>query len=161
MGNKKVINATPTEYNGIQFKSLIEVMVYKTLLQQGLNPVYEPTTYTIWTGFKPTVPYYTRSVKTKQQKLNLRKLEDTTYTPDFYLEYKGIKVIIEVKGYSNDVWPYKFKMFRRLLEDLPDKDNYLLFEIFTKRQLLEAIDIIKSYDSTREHTKTISIPAEG
>lgn len=152
--NKKVINATPTEYNGIKFKSLIEVMVYKTLLQYGFEPQYEPITYIIWSGFRPTIPFYTRNNKTKQQILNLRKLVDVTYTPDFYIEYEGLKIIIEAKGFENDIWPYKFKMFRHLLEQQPDKDKYLIFEIFTKKQLLEAIEIIKSYGASRENKKT-------
>lgn len=159
--NKKVINATPTEYNGIKFKSLIEVMVYKTLLQYGFEPQYEPITYIIWSGFRPTIPFYTRNDKTKQQILNLRKLVDVTYTPDFYIEYEGLKIIIEAKGFENDVWPYKFKMFRHLLEQQPDKDKYLIFEIFTKKQLLEAIEIIKSYGASRENKKPDQVPTKG
>ena len=38
MENKKVKNATETEYNGIKFKSLTEVTIYKTLLQEGFEP---------------------------------------------------------------------------------------------------------------------------
>lgn len=159
--NKKVKNATPTEYNGIKFKSLIEVMVYKTLLQYGFEPQYEPITYIIWSGFRPTIPFYTRNDKTKQQILNLRKLVDVTYTPDFYIEYEGLKIIIEAKGFENDVWPYKFKMFRHLLEQQPDKDKYLIFEIFTKKQLLEAIEIIKSYGASRENKKPNQVPTKG
>lgn len=154
--NKKVINATPSEYNGIKFKSLIEVMVYKTLLQNGFEPQYEPNTYIIWGGFKPTIPFYTRTEKTKKQILNLRKLVDITYTPDFYIEFQGLKIIIEAKGFENDVWPYKFKMFRHFLEQQPDKDKYLIFEIFTKKQLLEAITIIKSYGTNTENEKSSS-----
>ena len=142
MVNKKVINAIPSEYNGIKFKSLIEVMVYKTLLQHGFEPEYETHTYTIWEGFRPTVPFYTRN-KAKDTILNLKKLINITYTPDFYMEYQGLKIIIEVKGQVNDVFPYKFKMFRKHIEDLPDRENYLIFEVFTKKQLLEFIQIIK------------------
>lgn len=159
--NKKVINATPTEYNGIKFKSLIEAMVYKTLLQYGFEPQYEPITYIIWSGFRPTIPFYTRNDKTKQQILNLRKLVDVTYTPDFYIEYEGLKIIIEAKGFENDIWPYKFKMFRHLLEQQPDKDKYLIFEIFTKKQLLEAIEIIKSYGASRENKIPNQVPTKG
>ena len=158
--NRRIRNATPTEYNGIKFKSLIEVMVYKTLLQQGFEPQYEPITYVIWSGFRPTIPFYTRNEKTKQQILNLRKLVDVTYTPDFYIEYKGLKIIIEAKGFENDVWPYKFKMFRHLLEQQPDKDKYLIFEIFTKKQLFEAIEIIKGYGTSGENKKINSVPAK-
>lgn len=153
MMNKKVINATPEEYSNIRFKSKIEVMVYKTLLQHGFKPEYETHTYTIWEGFKPTVPFYTRN-KAKATVLSLKKLINITYTPDFYIEYEGLKIIIEVKGSTNDVFPYKFKMFRWHIENMPDKDNYLIFEIFTKRQLLESIEIIKSYATSRKDKET-------
>lgn len=160
MENKKVINATPTVSNGIEFKSKIEVMVYNTLVQHGFEPQYEPITYVIWSGFRPTIPFYTRNEKTKQQILNLRKLVDVTYTPDFYIEYKGLKIIIEAKGFENDVWPYKFKMFRHLLEQQPDKDKYLIFEIFTKKQLLEAIEIIKGYGTSSENDELNQVPTK-
>lgn len=153
MVNKKVVNATPEEYSNIRFKSKIEVMVYKTLLQHGFKPEYETHTYTIWEGFKPTVPFYTRN-KAKATILNLKKLINITYTPDFYIEYEGLKIIIEVKGSTNDVFPYKFKMFRWHIENMPDKDDYLIFEIFTKRQLLESIEIIKSYATSRKDKET-------
>ena len=156
--NKKIKNATPEEYEGINFKSKLEVMVYKTLLQAGFNPKYEPYTYTIWEGFKPTVPFYTK-IKCFN-KLNLTKLRDITYTPDIYLEYEGIKVIIEVKGAYNDVFPYKFKMFRKYIESLEDSKDYLIFEIFTKRQLLGAIEIIKQYAVDRKNEKSCNFSSD-
>lgn len=142
MENKKVKNATPTVSNGIVFKSKLEAMAYKTLLQHGFEPEYETHTYTIWEGFRPTVPFYTRN-KNRENILNLKKLINITYTPDFYMEYEGLKIIIEVKGMQNDVFPYKFKMFRKYIENLPDKEHYLIFEVFTRKQLLEFIQIIK------------------
>lgn len=158
--NRRIKNATPEEYGDIKFKSKIEAMVYKTLLQYGLEPEYETHTYTIWEGFRPTVPFYTRN-KAKATILNLKKLINITYTPDFYMEYQGLKIIIEVKGQVNDVFPYKFKLFRWHIENLPDKDKYLIFEIFTKKQLLEAIEIIKSYGTSRENKKPDQVPTKG
>lgn len=152
--NKKIINATPTVFNDIQFKSIIEVMVYKTLLQHGFNPQYELYRFTIWEGFRPTVPFYTRDKK-KNNILNLKKLINITYSPDFYIEYEGLKIIIEAKGATNDVFPYKFKLFRQYIENLEDKDDYLIFEIFTKKQLLECVEIIKQYASNRQNEKSV------
>lgn len=150
--NKKIKNATPEVCLDIRFKSQLEVMIYKTLLQAGFKPEYETHTYVIWEGFKPTVPFYTRD-KQKSTLLNLKKTINITYTPDFYMEYEGLKIVIEVKGHVNDVFPYKFKMFRKCIEELPDKDDYLIFEIFTKKQLLECIEIIKAYAASRKNEK--------
>lgn len=152
MVNKKVRNATPVKYASIDFKSKIEAMVYKTLVDNGLEPQYESCKYILWSGGKPTVPFFTKSKK-ELLKLDLTKLRDITYTPDFYLEYNGMKIIIEAKGQTNDVFPVKFKMFRQLIESFPDHDKYLIFEIFNKRQLLEAIKVIKSYGCNRENEK--------
>lgn len=152
MANRRIKNATPTQYAGIEFKSKIETMVYRTLVENGLEPQYEAHKYALWSGRKPTVPFYTKTKK-ELLKLDMAKLRDATYTPDFYLEYAGMKIIIEAKGQTNDVFPLKFKMFRQLVESFPDHDKYLLFEIFSKRQLLEAIKVIKSYESNRENEK--------
>lgn len=154
MENKRIKGATPLVVNNIKFKSKIEASVYNHLLQSGFNPVYEGMKFTLWEGFKPTVPFYTK--KGKNNILNNKKTIDITYTPDFTFIYKNILVIIEVKGLQNDVFPYKFKMFRKILEEKPYKNNTLLFEIFSIKQLKECIDIIKSYDPNRENEEASS-----
>lgn len=154
MENKRIKGATPLVVNNIKFKSKIEASVYKHLLQSGFNPVYEGMKFILWEGFKPTVPFYTK--KGKDNILNNKKTIDITYTPDFTFMYKNILVIIEVKGLQNDVFPYKFKMFRKVLEEKPYKNNTLLFEIFSIKQLKECIDIIKSYDPNRENEEASS-----
>lgn len=154
MENKRIKGATPLVVNDIKFKSKIEASVYNHLLQSGFNPVYEGMKFTLWEGFKPTVPFYTK--KGKDNVLNNTKTIDITYTPDFTFIYNGILVIIEVKGLQNDVFPYKFKMFRKILEEKPYKNNTLLFEIFSIKQLKECIDIIKSYDPNRENEEASS-----
>lgn len=154
MENKRIKGATPLVVNDIKFKSKIEASVYNHLLQSGFNPVYEGMKFTLWEGFKPTVPFYTK--KGKDNVLNNKKTIDITYTPDFTFIYNGILVIIEVKGLQNDVFPYKFKMFRKILEEEPYKNNTLLFEIFSIKQLKECIDIIKSYDPNRENEEASS-----
>lgn len=158
MENKKIKGATQEVCDNIKFKSKIEASVYKHLLQAGFNPVYEGMTFTLWEGFKPTVPYYTMSGK--HNKLNNTKLRDITYTPDFTFMYENKLIIIEVKGFTNDVFPYKFKMFRKILEEKPYANNTLVFEIFSIKQLKECIKIIKEYDPDRKNTESDFIPSE-
>lgn len=145
--NRKIKNATPTEYNGIQFKSKTEVMVYKTLLQYGFKPYYEPTKYGVWRGFKPTVPTY-KPDKTGQLKLEDKKIIDITYTPDFIFMAPDNKtvIIMEAKGgFLNDTYPIKEKLFRGYLEDLLKKSNQptMFFQVRSKSQVIQAINIIK------------------
>lgn len=145
--NKKIRNATPLEYDSITFKSKLEVMAYKALKEYGFLPQYEPITYTLIDGFKPTVPFYERSKKTKALELNDKKIISIKYTPDFIVIYKNICAFIELKGMENDVYYIKKKLFRKYLEDNKDinpSNKYLYFEIHTKKELLKAIEIIKN-----------------
>lgn len=154
MVNKKVKNATIVEYNGIYFKSKLELAVYKELVQAGFEPKYEQRTFILWRGFRPTIPFYTRKEKKAKSEviLNMSKLRDMTYTPDFTFNYNGRLIIIEVKGKENDTYPIKRKLFRQALEDFP-YEHPLFFEVFSKDQLLKAIKIIKSYETiNREDT---------
>lgn len=145
MINKKIKNATSTEFNGIKFKSKSEVMVYKILLQEGFKPNYEPTKYIIWEGFKPSVLTY-KPDKSGELVIQNKKLIDITYTPDFLFVAPDNKtlVILEVKGFCNDLYPVKEKMFRKFLEELSENYNQpvVFFQIKTKKQLLQAIKII-------------------
>lgn len=158
--NMKIKNATPMEYDGINFKSKLEVMTYKTLVENGFTPKYEAVTYVIWDGFIPTIPFLTKD-KFKRKNHNIvsvgtwtvndkRGQKSITYTPDFTFSYNGKNIIIEAKGMENDVFGYKFKIFRKYLEELPDKDTYEVWEVFSKRQLLECIEHLKN-EGTEGH----------
>ena len=137
--NKKIKNATPLKYNGIKFKSKLEVLCYKTLMDNGLYPLYEKKTFVLWKGYKPTIRFYNRRRGVfKEDNLKLR---DITYTPDFTLEYNNYLVVIEVKGFENAIFPLKKRMFRKHLELYEKKSIY--FEVRSKTEMLMAIDIIK------------------
>lgn len=150
--NKKIINASTQEFGDIQFKSKLEIMIYKTLVEYGFTPKYEEVKFLLWEGFKPSVPFYNKDKKSKDLKLDNKKLIDITYTPDFTFEYNDTLIIIEAKGFENDVFPVKKKLFRGLLERLSKAGkNIIYFEIFTKKQLIQAINIIKNVtESNRE-----------
>lgn len=156
MENKKIKNATPLEFDGIKFKSKLEVMAYKTL-KEDFEVHYEPTTYKVWEGFKPTIPFYDKDKDTKALKLNDKKIIDIKYTPDFLVYHKNILAFVELKGIQNDTYYLKKKLFRGYLESIAEdmlKEHglYLMyFEVYTKKQLLQAIEIIKNYDSSREN----------
>ena len=142
--NKKIKNASPLEYDGISFKSKLEKMAYQTLKENNLPVEYEPQKFIIWEGFKPTVPFYNKDTKTRMLKLENKKIINISYTPDFIIHYNNHLVIMELKGLENDLFPMKKKMFRKWLEENEPKSIY--FEIYTKKQLLQAIDIIKNLE---------------
>lgn len=139
--NKKIKNATPLSYKGLNFKSKLEVMCYKTLLEQGFSPLYEEKVFVLWQGFKPTVPFYNRKKSTKTLEPDTGKLRDITYCPDFTFQANDKLIIIECKGFEDHVFPIKKKLFRGFLEAHP---NAIYFEIRTKKELLKAINIINN-----------------
>lgn len=139
--NKKIKNAHPLEYEGILFKSQLEKMTFITLKEAGFPVQYEPQKIVIFKGFKPTTPFYDKNKATRMLKLQMNKLIDITYTPDFMFEYNGHLIIIEAKGFTNDTFPIKKKLFRAWLEKHPE---CIYFEVYSKKQVLQAIEIIKS-----------------
>lgn len=163
MANKKIRNATQSSSKGITFKSQLEKSIYNTLLQQGFEPQYEPTTFTLWEGFEPITPYYDKEtdkqkikrlsdgIDTRISKILIQKtgkIVGIRYTPDFYFKYKDLNVYIEAKGIENDVFYIKKKMFIKYLDNLciEKGERSIYFEVYTKKQLLQAVEIIKSYE---------------
>lgn len=155
--NAKIRNATVCKVKGITFKSSLEKMVYNTLLQHGIEPQYEPTTFTLWEKFRPITPFYDQETPKQRDKrdplsskmliLKTSPIEGIKYTPDFYFKYGDLHVYIEAKGIENDVFYIKKKMFRYYLDQqlLKDGQKSIYFEIYTKKQLLQALKIIEDY----------------
>jgi hypothetical protein len=114
--NTKVKNATPTTYDGIDFRSKLEVYCYKKLKQNNIKAGYESHTFTILEAFK----YLDESI---------RKM---TYTPDFV----GENFIIECKGNMNESFPLRWKIFKYFLFK-----NKLTYKLYLPRNQKE-VDIV-------------------
>lgn len=158
--NMKIRNATVCKNRGITFKSVLEKSIYNTLLQQGFVPEYEPVTFTLWEGFSPVTPYYDKE-SDRQREKRLEEGKETCpskmlvrktgkiigirYTPDFHFKYNNLDVWIEAKGIENDVFYIKKKMFLKYLDDrfYRTGERAMYFEVYTKRQLLQALQIIR------------------
>ena len=133
------MNAAEASIYGIEFKSKLEATIYKALLDNGITPEYENRVFEFVPRLRPTVPFFNRIQKVF--KLEMKPLQPITYTPDFVFEYNGILVIIEAKGFENDVFYLKKNLFRRYLESLSQYSMY--FEVRTQKELREVIKIIK------------------
>lgn len=141
--NKKIKGARKVEFNGIEFRSMLEMRVYKYLLSIGITPQYECLSVKIWDREHFSVPYYDRYGK-KFMRIT-RKPTSVRYTPDFVFDYGDYKVILEVKGFKNDVAPYKIRMFRDWLEGTQClcKSKYCYAVVYTIKDvktLLEDLD---------------------
>ena len=151
MENKKVRGTKEVIVDGIKFKSTIEGRVYEWLLEEGIQPKYEAKTYELSTSIRPTIPFFNRIGKLFG--IDMRPVQSITYTPDFTFEFNGIFIIIEVKGKENDVFPYKRNLFRKYLEDI--ETPVMFFEIRTKKELKEALRIIRAEDTQVQQVRRL------
>ena len=158
--NAKVINATPCSYNGIDFKSKLEMNIYRAIESEGYTPLYEPITFTIWNGFKPRIPFYKKNKSSRKMALENNKIRDITYTPDIIF-YAGTRMIlVEVKpDYENDVFPYKKKLFRKFLETqfegISKEHMPIYVQVGTIKHLKDFIKILKEEYNNEESERNI------
>lgn len=111
------------------------------MIKEGLNPIYEGSKIRIVQGFKPTFSFY-KPKGSMHIQVDKGKVRDITYTPDFTIELPEYRIYIEAKGYTNDIYPYKEKLFRKWLEETPQDKTPIFFRLHTVTQLKEAINII-------------------
>lgn len=118
----KVKNATPNIYDGIKFRSKIETFTYKKLKAAGIEAEYEQHTFQLLPAF------VSKSGK---------KYRAMTYKPDFV----GKDFIIECKGYPNDAWPLRMKLFEYVLssQNLP----YDFYVVHTQKEVESLIAKLK------------------
>ena len=75
--------------------------------------------------------------------LNNYKIIGVKYTPDFTFNIGDRLIVIEIKGFSNDRYPYQKKLFFKWLED--NTPNSAFFEIHNMKQLKQALEILKEW----------------
>ena len=136
-GRSKVKNARKSTYDGKEFKSNLELYCYKQLEQSEILVEYEENTFTIF----PAMVYPLACYEGTQKKLYNKgsKIRPITYTPDF-VDPNG-KFIIETKGYANESFPLRWKLFKKHLKD--NNHHYVLFMPRNKKQVDETIELIK------------------
>jgi hypothetical protein len=111
--------------------------MYKALDDEGIEVEYEKHTFTI---FEPLVYPLTCYEGTSKKLYNKgSKVRAITYTPDF-VDPHG-KWIIETKGYANESFPLRWKLFKRHLKD--EGHQYVLFMPRNKAQVLEVLELVK------------------
>jgi len=137
--NKKVRNATILSYYGITFKSKLELYCYKKLKELKINFTYEEITFELVPSFQFKNDSYELYKKKGARYFGPQRehIRSINYTPDFV----GDTWIIETKGNPNDVFPIKWKLFKKYL-----MDNNIRVDLYMPRnqkQIDEIIEIIK------------------
>ena len=125
--NKKILNATPNEKDGIKFRSILETYTYEQLKAHNLNAEYEPIKFILIPSFE----------------FCNKKIRALTYTPDFV----GKDFIIEVKGHPNDAFPNKWKLFMWTLLNKGEAEKYKLFIVHNKKEVNECINLLTNNES--------------
>tara|TARA_Y100001973_G_scaffold98063_1_gene155105 strand:+ start:137 stop:568 length:432 start_codon:yes stop_codon:yes gene_type:complete len=133
----KVKNVKKSKYKGIEFQSKLELYCYKELEKAKIDIRYEKDTFTIFDGLVYPQACYEGTVRKLYNKGS--KIRPITYTPDF-VDPKG-KFIIETKGYANESFPLRWKLFKKHLKDT--NQQYVLFMPRNKAQVDEVVDLIK------------------
>lgn len=129
--NKKIINAAYVSENGIEFKSRLELSFYKELKSRHLNPKYEALTITLISK------QYIDSIIIEDGVQKIGVLRPITYTPDFLVSIGNFKIIIEAKGFENDIFPIKKKLF---IEWLANRPNFIYIIAHNKRDFVKSLD---------------------
>ena len=132
-GSKKIHNAVKGSYDGVDFRSGLEIFMYKELKAAGIPFDYEKHKYTLMDALKVTNPLYKKGTK-KVFKLSTGSLRPITYMPDFV----GKDFVIEVKGVRLESFNLKFKLFRKYLQD-----NNLKYNIYMPTNQDECKQVIK------------------
>jgi hypothetical protein len=148
--NKKVRNATTLEYEGITFKSKLELYCYKQLQQLALVlPIdfsYDSIKFNLLDPFLFTNDCY-ELVKRKNYKQfeQIKSIvKGMTYTPDFVITHTDTKevFIIETKGNPNDAFPIRWKLFKKFLSD--NKIQASVYMPRNQKHIDQVINIIKT-----------------
>ena len=117
----KVKNATPTQLDGIKFRSKLEAYTYTKLKEANIPIEYEKHRYML-------LPSFIFENKT---------IRAITYLPDFV----GSNFIIECKGYPNDSWALREKLFKYyLINNLP---NYKYYIVHNQKEVDQLIKELK------------------
>ena len=117
----KVKNATPTQLDGIKFRSKLEAYTYKKLKEANIYAEYEQYRYMLL----PSFIFENKTVRA------------ITYLPDFV----GSNFIIECKGFPNEAWPLREKLFKYYLTN--NMPNYSFYLVRNQKQVDELVKVLK------------------
>ena len=123
--NKKIKNATPIEADGIKFRSKLELYTYKKLKEANIVTEYEQHKYELLPAFV----------------FHGKKIRAMTYLPDFV----GKDFIIECKGFANDAFPLRKKLFEFWLSVHEPETQYHV--VRTQKEVDQLVETLKSLNN--------------
>jgi hypothetical protein len=150
MQNKKVKNAKVHEYEGLIFKSGLELFCYKTLRELDIPFIYQPEKTVLLESFKINFKCYEdigkiyrddnkKIVKSTKRFDLVDSVREISYTPDF-IDPTGLW-IMETKGYAAPDFPLRWKMFKSILRN--SRFEGLLLKPENQKEILECVKLIQ------------------
>lgn len=142
--NKKIRGAKKHIVGDLVFRSKLEVDCYKKLIDSTIPFIYEDNKLNIFelSNLSNVVFLQPNSENNLVIKERVRPI---TYTPDFTLyPEKGIIIIVEAKGFPNDVYPLKRKLILSYLNDIKDGNKYIFAEVRNVKQIEQLINFVNT-----------------
>jgi len=138
----KIKNATSLESNGLLFKSKLELFTYNALTEAGITDFgYENYKFTLVEPFESLCDSYEVKKDKSFETVN-RNIRAMTYLPDFTrINDRGEGWIIECKGYPNESFTLKWKLFKQHL--LENDYNVTLYKPNNQQNVLKTIELIR------------------
>ena len=149
--NKKVRNAKSWNYDGIKFQSGLELFCYKELKNNNIPFIYQPEKQVLLKSFKINFKCYEsvgKIYRDENKKITnstkrfdvVDSIREIAYTPDFICPNNTW--IIETKGFANDAFPLRWKMFKKKLIEM----NFtgILLKPENQKEISQCMEIIKN-----------------
>ena len=129
---------TKIKYDGITFNSGLERYTYMALKKAKLYEGYENDVFTLVEGFTFGNECYSRTMANKGDFTNRggKKILPIRYTPDFV----GEDFIIECKGFANESFPMRWKLFKLWLTK--NEDGRTLYKPSNQKEVDRTIELI-------------------
>lgn len=144
MRRKRRNNSTAKKcsYDGVDFKSKLEMYCYKALKREGIPSSYEKRSIQILPPIVDKGMYF-KSYAKKKVSAKTNKVQGVLYTPDFEdnLNNAHYGFFIETKGRANEAFPMRIKLFRHWRsKNEPHKEYY---QAGNEAEVEQVIQIIK------------------
>lgn len=143
--SKKSKKKRNLNFNGTEYKSGLELTMAKLLVEAKIKFKYEPKSFDLIETFNFPFRCYERQGNGKGDMVDrgCKKVRGITYTPDFV----GEDFIIETKGYANESFPIRWKLFKKMLIDrgVADPDKLIIYKPQKISECEEVVKLIKHH----------------
>ena len=150
------INHKRIEAHGVKFDSMLELDVYNLLTKLNVNFTYQPTSFIYSSRVYPEIKFITKRKKlkrnykgvtpiTKHLMTDMRCITDCVYTPDFFIDINGYRIILECKGFPTEVFKLRYNLWRKFMDNVCDasSEGLIIAELYSVKEVEELIKYVE------------------